>query len=260
MTTERRSFIAGGRGRPTNGENPMLDICLRKMPIAIRRFFIGYDTYERHRLVASLIDRQATGILDVGGSGVLAAFTHIPVTVTNLSEGDVHSNALYLPFAGGSFDVVTSLDVLEHIPRHDRPQFIKELMRVAKLQVVLCAPYGSPEHIRCEKRVLEELAKKGRSDSMLAEHVDYGLPTPQEVLKYLPDNLPRNIHFTGDFRFNRFLFKIEYLGGPASFRIIKALAALMLNLVGNLVVYPVCHSTKPRSFTNRMVVVAWKDE
>lgn len=211
-------------------------------------------------MVASLIDKRAARVLDVGGrAGLLNAFTHAPVTVTNLSEGDVISNALHLPFADESFDVVTSIDVLEHIPCSNRPQFIKELLRVAKLQVVLCAPYGSPEHILCEKDVLEELTRKGLMDDMLAEHVEYGLPALEEILKYLSDHLSFTLYFTGDFRFNLLLFKIEHLGIPGSLRLIKALIALAMNLIGNLVVYPLYRSVQPRPFTNRIVVVIWKE-
>lgn len=170
----------------------------------------------------------------------------------------MHSNALYLPFAEGSFDVVTSLDVLEHIPRYDRPRFVKELVRVAKLQVVLCAPYGSPEHTRCEKRVLEEVIRKGYSDSMLAEHVEYGLPTLEEVLEYLPDNLSRDVWFTGNFHFNTLLFKADHCCGPGSFKIIKAAIALILNLVGNTIMYPIYRSREPYASSNRMAIVVWK--
>lgn len=36
-----------------------------------------------------------------------------------------------LPYIGGSFDLVTTFDVLEHIPEKDLPQAIKECQRVA---------------------------------------------------------------------------------------------------------------------------------
>lgn len=110
-------------------------------------FLVGYQLFERHLLAASLAYRQAARIPDVGGrSEMVTSFAPIPATVTNLAEGDVHSNGLPLPFDDSTFDIVTSIDVSEHVPRHNRPRFMEELGRGTRLQVVRCTPIGSPAH------------------------------------------------------------------------------------------------------------------
>jgi hypothetical protein len=93
---------------------------------------------------------------------------------------------------------------------------------------------------------------------MLAEHVNYGLPSPEEISAELPDETSFAIYFTGDFRFNTLLFKIDHLGSTTAFRLVKAVVAALLNLVGNIVVYPLTQSTQPSPFANRMVVVISK--
>jgi SAM-dependent methyltransferase len=49
-----------------------------------------------------------------------------------------------IPFADASFDVVTCVDVLEHIP--DYNQFLRELLRVSRRLVFVSTPNRRPEH------------------------------------------------------------------------------------------------------------------
>lgn len=221
----------------------------------IKKFIIGYDTYERHRMVAQFVTKRATKILDVGGgNNVLKMFVNVPVIVTNIEEGDVFSSGFYLPFPDSSFDVVTSLDVLEHIHLSQRSQFIDELIRVARQQVILCAPYGSPEHILLEYEMLNQLTKSGVKDRMLAEHVQYGLPKPDDVIEELPKQLKKSVWFTGDIKFNKFCFYIDHIGGNNSYKIIKLVASLLFNFIGILVVLPLSTTRKPSLSSNRMFI------
>jgi 2-polyprenyl-3-methyl-5-hydroxy-6-metoxy-1,4-benzoquinol methylase len=48
-----------------------------------------------------------------------------------------------LPYDDDSFDVVTSIDVIEHVPDYDR--FVDELLRVARRAVVISTPNRRPE-------------------------------------------------------------------------------------------------------------------
>lgn len=49
-----------------------------------------------------------------------------------------------LPFDDDAFDVVTSIDVIEHVP--DYHAFLRELIRVARRAVVVSTPNRRPEH------------------------------------------------------------------------------------------------------------------
>ena len=226
---------------------------------SFRPLLIGYDTFERHRLVASLMKDIQGKTLDVGGSpGLLTKFTTSPVFVTNLEKGDVVSSGLNLPFANETFDFVTSLDVLEHIPLEKRLRFVSELVRVAKFNVITCAPFGSKEHIDQEKEIMAILATEGISNQMLAEHVQNGIPELESFLSYLPSDLEVDAWFSGDFRINSLLFTIDHWKGTRYFKLVKIVIAVMFNLIGNLFIYPFFISKQPRRFTNRMTFLITK--
>lgn len=110
-------------------------------------------------------------LLDIGsGRGVflwplLHAFPNLPVTALDRLDyrvadlravraggvaalTPVHGDATALPFADRAFDVITILEVLEHIPDTDRA--LAEVCRVARHFVVLSVPSradDNPEHI-----------------------------------------------------------------------------------------------------------------
>jgi len=66
---------------------------------------------------------------------------HIPGLV-ELSHYDGYS----IPYPDNSFDVVTCIDVLEHVPDYRR--FLKDLCRVAKRSVVISTPNRRPEYTK----------------------------------------------------------------------------------------------------------------
>ena len=71
---------------------------------------------------------------------------HKKVLMENAYLGDVK----VLPFKDNSFDIITCLEVLEHID--DTNKVINELIRVASKYVILSVPSkedSNPEHIHC---------------------------------------------------------------------------------------------------------------
>jgi SAM-dependent methyltransferase len=62
----------------------------------------------------------------------------------------VHYDGVRLPFGDGQFDVVTSVDVIEHVP--DYHSFIDELLRVSRRSVVISTPNRRPEYTRPDGR------------------------------------------------------------------------------------------------------------
>jgi 2-polyprenyl-3-methyl-5-hydroxy-6-metoxy-1,4-benzoquinol methylase len=126
-------------------------------------------------------------VLDVGGyPGVLRHFldgTYFDVSVLDVVPDDgtvphyTYGSGMELPFKDGSFDVVTALDTLEHIPNSERDRFLAEMRRVARYGVLLINPIQSVEADLAEE-TLNEYIKwiLDAQQEQLAEHREYGLP------------------------------------------------------------------------------------
>jgi SAM-dependent methyltransferase len=183
-----------------------------------RRLREDQDTWQRHAIVARLLGPGMRRVLDVGGvPGRLAA--HLAdvevVTANPTSPADVVYDGARLPFADGAFDAVTSLDVLEHIPRAERPAHVAEVVRAARARVVLCCPLGTADHVAAEREVEEWYADlAGERHPFLDEHVACGLPTEPE-LRELAAGLDASLAFHGDFRAAMEVFRMQAL---AAFR------------------------------------------
>jgi hypothetical protein len=180
-----------------------------------RRSLLGMapDTAERHRIVASLASSPRT-VLDVGGvRGQLAPFLPgAEITAVNVSgDGNVTFDGVTLPFPDGSFEAVTSLDVLEHIAPAQRPRHLDECLRVASRVVVLCCPAGTPEHVAAERELADWYAGVfGSRHPFLEEHLAIGLPSPAELAE-LAARAGGRLRFHGDFRRTNAEFRITML-------------------------------------------------
>jgi SAM-dependent methyltransferase len=152
----------------------------------------------RYWLTGSFIDQLAQQfglknpkILDVGGlNGLLSDFgfkERIELDVQPIQKPNyVQGSALSMPFKDNSFDFVVACDVFEHIPTEDRQQFLKELYRVAKHSVILCAPFntpGVPEAESWANNFYKSLS--GQDHPWLIEHINNGLPREAEVEDFL---------------------------------------------------------------------------
>lgn len=220
----------------------------------INDLLLPFDVYERHKRVANYIDKK-NKVLDVGGGlQSLSRFSLAKITVSNIDAGDIIADGKSLPVADQSFDVVTSIDVLEHIAKKDRQKFIDELLRVAKKKIILSAPFGSMEHIENEKKLLEDFKKKKKEVPYLSEHVKLGLPTTDEISSYLKGKRFK-ILYSGDFRLMTFIFKIHNneLKNPRLNKLFYWFK-LFINLILNLVYYPFCFGIKHK-FTNRFYLI-----
>jgi hypothetical protein len=171
---------------------------------------LGLDVYERHNIISRSLNKSGSkSVLDVGGTaGLLQMFSNrFEVTTINVDDsGDVRYAGKVLPYADNSFDAVVSLDTLEHIPREDRKGFVKGMLRVARQDVVFCAPLGAELHRSIEIELNEAWRRDFNEDHrFLKEHIDYGLPTMGDV-KDMLSGQNYELLFVGDVRLAVCLF------------------------------------------------------
>lgn len=157
------------------------------------------DTAVRYYPVIELIKRKKLTmkrVLEVG-SGVRGMTEFLPIKITGIDvmfDGvsplvkQVKASALKLPFNNSSFDVVVSVDTLEHLPPGQRKKAIKEILRVAKRWVFI--------HVPCDEAAFE-LDKDlwviyrrlfNSNHPALGEHIRYGLPKTSEIEDWLTTN------------------------------------------------------------------------
>ena len=167
---------------------------------------ISFDLYERYILLARIekLFRPSASpyrVLDVGGHTpafwpgfTSLAGTLIPdaaVTVVDVLPGAelknyVRASGLRLPFRDGAFDLVCSLDTLEHIPAGHRQALLEELLRVTHGGLYVAFPFDSASN-RWAESLLVEYTNVLLHDPVpaLLEHRQLGLPDRQLVSNWL---------------------------------------------------------------------------
>ena len=93
----------------------------------------------------------------------------------------VKGSATNLPFAGSSFDVVISIDTLEHLPRKEQVKMVLEAFRVSKKHIMLTYPIGFNKY---HKKILATW-KKSHLTKSLEEHLHGGTAKGDEVPRAL---------------------------------------------------------------------------
>jgi len=160
---------------------------------------LAFDFYERYILLEPIEKifrpREAPyRVLDVGGHtpAFWPGFSSIAGTLipdASVAVVDVYPRAelnnyiqatgLALPFPDESFDLVCSLDTLEHLSGEDRPAFLAELLRVTRDGLYVAFPFDSPSNRWAESTLAEHtsavlndrqfgLPERARIDGLLA--------------------------------------------------------------------------------------------
>jgi len=202
------------------------------------KLFLPYDVYERHRKVGGFI-KENESVIDVGGElNHLSQFCHASkIVVANLASGDVIIKKDRLPFGKNSFDVVCAIDVLEHIPKKERKDFIKRLVNVASERTILSFPIGTKKHIQYEKEIQNWLLKSSRNIKYLQEHTKFGLPSISDITMFTKD---QNCHvfYSGNITINKYLFMLFIL--DLKIRLIRRVVyftKLIFNFLTNPILY-----------------------
>ena len=171
---------------------------------------LPFDQYSRHRIVQIVANhvresqqRSRLEVLDVGGFPCLTP-QFLPedrVVVIDLVAGETDGLATYvqadgtaLPFRDRNFDLVVSLDSLEHVPGERRSAYLEELLRVSRGFVLLVAPFAQETTILAERLLAEFIRVVNQEEQpQLQEHRQYGLPDLEMWLSYLRN---RGLAFT----------------------------------------------------------------
>ncbi|MBI4214658.1 methyltransferase domain-containing protein [archaeon] len=153
---------------------------------------IEFDRFMRINAVAECVNKlklkKDTLILDVGGfDGAFALF--VPeLKVWVIDPQTTGGSGLSIPFPDKHFEVVVSIDALEHLPREDRPKLLQELIRVTRTKLFVNFPEARSTN--AQKAVLSTISNK-----FIQEHVNYQLPTREETTSFLKKISP-NIKIT----------------------------------------------------------------
>lgn len=214
-----------------------------------------YDIYERHKKVGSLINDGKT-VLDIGGElNHLSLFCKPKkITVANLNTGDVIITKDKIPFKNKSFDVVCSIDVLEHIPKTKREAFVKNLCLIANEKVIMSFPIGTQRHIAYEMKTYNWLKKREQNVEYLKEHILYGLPTMDEI-NTIVEKKKLAVSFSGNIAVNNLLFRF-YMFDPR-IKIVRRLIFLLksvFNLFTNQILYTILANKKFGQNINRAYI------
>ncbi|HLC84901.1 MAG TPA: class I SAM-dependent methyltransferase [Candidatus Nanoarchaeia archaeon] len=127
---------------------------------------------------------EGTIVLDVGGfDGAFALF--VPdLRVWVVDPVTTGGSGLALPFLDGHFDVVVSIDALEHVPRGQREQLLHELVRVCRKNLFINFPEA--RSMPAQKQVLSLVQNR-----FIQEHVEYNLPRREETIATLKGLCPK---------------------------------------------------------------------
>jgi len=179
------------------------------------------DLHERQRYIASQLPPRQS-ILDVGGEQrilekKLKAEKYLTLNIRSDSEHFNHhqvgqDTVVYdgkqIPLESRSFDWVISIDVIEHVPTSDREDLIREMLRVSKRGLILSAPLGTQLHIDRERRLLHYLREKNHQVRFLEEHLERGLPRPEEVSSWAKKHHGQ-LSYSGSVFLSNWLLKIQ---------------------------------------------------
>jgi SAM-dependent methyltransferase len=166
---------------------------------------LPFDLYARYRLAASFVAEvhpdEGARLLDAGGGPVdtLRAFlpqhdivfsdVELPSSWHTTTDGLVLAAGGALPFPDDAFDVVVSLDTLEHVPPEERGPLLSELVRTSRGWVLVGCPCATPGVADADAALLSYVRHRFGEDfdtvSVLTEHLAYGHPDPDAISEAL---------------------------------------------------------------------------
>ncbi len=188
---------------------------------------LPFDQYSRHRIVQLVGDSirrvhgpSALRVLDVGGYPCLTPrfLTGDEVTVVDVVEPSARADApssvgskpayicadgASLPFGTKMFDLVVSLDSLEHVAKDRREAYVSELIRVSRGYVLLVAPFAQDVTVLAEQMVSAFVRVVNQEEQpQLREHREYGLPDLDDWTSFASELGLAHVSFSSGFVYN----------------------------------------------------------
>ncbi|MBN1552769.1 methyltransferase domain-containing protein [bacterium] len=161
------------------------------------------DKYQRYRQAAQIIHancdmQSAVSILDIGASENLLAMFLPGANVIQLDKSPgknskhiICGNAQQLPFSDNTFSFAIALDLLEHLPKSDRQQAVREAGRVAQNGLIIAFPVQSNTTEKLENILNAiEVSTRGQTNPFLDEHHLHGLVEEAPLIQYLKTVYP----------------------------------------------------------------------
>ncbi|MBZ0254734.1 methyltransferase domain-containing protein, partial [bacterium] len=147
---------------------------------------LAFDHYQRYKFISDILPNAAPNakrILDVGGAlGRLPLFYGgVEIETIDCAWEDSPWSRIYdgkrLPYEDESFDVVVTIDTLEHVPPQMRKTFLQEVGRVSCDAALICGPFYDADVLQAEA-ALRDFAETQLelNDRFLHEHAEYELP------------------------------------------------------------------------------------
>lgn len=158
---------------------------------------IAFDQYQRYKTTEIIVNAlkeyhklKSIKIIEVGANehknlekfldkdDIYYLDINIPKNLENDSRYILGDATNLVNIRDNEYDMVVALDVYEHIPDDKREDFLKELDRVSKYGVMICAPFNYKHVEDAEVRANEYFKSlTGENFIWLKEHIDEKLPS-----------------------------------------------------------------------------------
>jgi len=159
-----------------------------------------FDQYSRYKACSDLLGLAGiapnSSVLDIGsGPECLfgqfmpdAAMNYVdPLIPVDSGQGHITGNIFASELDGQTFDCVSAVDVLEHVPPEHRQAFLERMSSLGRNTLILGFPTSdSSDAVETDQAIDDQYrAIFGHNYSWLEEHYRYGLPSLAETVEQL---------------------------------------------------------------------------